>query len=568
MGTHKPSSRGRMMNRRELMAYVAASGLLVGCGGSSGGSGGTGGGSGGTTGGGSGTGGGGTGGEGTDGCTFPETPDGPRVLVVGSGVAGLAAGIRILQRTGGEVGVDLITQGHFLGGKGTSWKEGPEQQYLVGHGYHAMIGYYDSMLGLLTDAGVDLSQALVSSGGINYYYENRPEVAHAVHKYEIGETEADQTAAMIAYTGLTTAEKESMNTWLEGIAAAGYWDVDAHPELDDEPFRDFALRLGASESFVNSNYFGFSRDAVFNYPEPLSTFIALKFMLAQTPTTRERLQFFVANGDIHDLLFKPLLDYFLELGGKICYRLKATKIAYDGDQVTGVEVGQPAPPASHCGSGQWPDGIVSVGDDPAVMLEGYSAYVFCIPHTAFLEINAGDQDFWNMAPFADIPNLRAVSTISMHFWCGESVGTEDYFVNINGMPQPMATVADYAKGLPMYQDGPFKSVIDCVGPLAGYEDHSDDELFELVAAGIASVPGLSNPLEADLRHKWIRRNTGTFGQLVVPVPGQWAYRPEVTTAFTNLFLAGDWVRNSLAVPSMEGAIRSAEDAVETLLASL
>jgi uncharacterized protein with NAD-binding domain and iron-sulfur cluster len=41
--------------------------------------------------------------------------------------------------------------------------------------------------------------------------------------------------------------------------------------------------------------------------------------------------------------------------------------------------------------------------------------------------------------------------------------------------------------------------------------------------------------------------------LFIQNAGSWANRPESTTTFSNLFLAGDWIRTNINVTTMEGA---------------
>ena len=54
-------------------------------------------------------------------------------------------------------------------------------------------------------------------------------------------------------------------------------------------------------------------------------------------------------------------------------------------------------------------------------------------------------------------------------------------------------------------------------------------------------------------------------RLLVHPPGSWQYRPEATTAFENLTLAGDYVRTHTDLATMEGANESARRAVNGII---
>jgi 15-cis-phytoene desaturase len=54
-------------------------------------------------------------------------------------------------------------------------------------------------------------------------------------------------------------------------------------------------------------------------------------------------------------------------------------------------------------------------------------------------------------------------------------------------------------------------------------------------------------------------------RLLVHPPGSWAIRPDAATRIPNLVLAGDYVRTTTDLASMEGACEAARRAVNTIL---
>jgi len=509
------------MSRREFIAYLSAAGLLAGCG---------------------------------------PLGEKKRVMVVGAGLAGLAAGIELLERSGGDIEVDLIWQGHFLGGRATSWSEG---DYLVGHGFHVMFDSYTALFDKLRRSGTDLSERLIPNDGHVLFYESRDATIHTARQ------------GVQDYTGFTPEENESLTGWLvrnhEQIAY-----TDQYPELDNLAFDDWARSTGLRESLLQTNFFRYARDVFFNYPAPISAYTVLKFLQggyrrlssARGDAAAEQNQIYYFNGDMVENLIQPLADHFLRLGGRMTPRLQVRRLIHDGTRVSGVEVAEPLPPGTHCGTGQWPDGNIVTDDDTRAILDDHDGYVLAIPHTAVLELNPGDDAIWGEPMFDNLHQIQTGSSFSARFWCNEPVGTEQYTQVINGTPEPCAAVIDYRNILDRYADGRWASVIDTVGALNDYEDLSEQALLELVAEKIASIPGFENPLDCDPDFTWVRRNISDFGRIFLPLPGSHGYRPTAATMFGNFFLAGDYVRNSFDIPTMEGATRSGIEAAEALLAAL
>jgi hypothetical protein len=498
------------LSRREFVAYLASSGLLLGCKGGA----------------------------------------KKRVLVVGAGLGGLSAAIHLLEEAGDSVHVDLIHQGHLLGGKATSWMEG---DYRVGHGFHVLFGFYEEMLGLLERCGMNFDDHLLKNAGKLFFYEDRDQKVYVAG------------GDVAHYPGFTAAERSNLTTWLlHNFGTIS--NIEEYPELDEISFDDWALKTGMHASLLATNFFRYARDVIFNYPEPISAYIVAEFMRTgfQLHGTHNPADVYYANGDMVESFIKPLATYFKKLGGNLTPRLKVRRLLHSGSRVTGVEVAEPDPPSTHCATGDWPGGAVSVNEDTSHVLDAYDAYVVAMPYETFLELNPGDKDFWSDSVFSKFHNLRGAASLSCRFWCNSPVGTERYAGVLNGMPEPVPTVMDWRHVL-KDADSRWAATLDCCGPLAGYEHMDDDTLISLIGERLGKVPGLKNPLECDLDRVWFRRNDSRHGRLLIPVPGGLKYRPYPATSLDNLWLAGDWVRNSFEIPTMEGAARSGKDAALQLL---
>ena len=103
------------------------------------------------------------------------------------------------------------------------------------------------------------------------------------------------------------------------------------------------------------------------------------------------------------------------------------------------------------------------------------------------------------------------------------------------------------------------------GRRQSFEDLSDEELKQKAFESLLLIPGAKDPRQAGIIHESLNRNSSNHERYLLTDPGTLQFRPHSTTHFRNLFLAGDWIRNEVDVPNMEGAICSGYTAAGRLL---
>jgi len=168
----------------------------------------------------------------------------PRVAIVGGGLAGLSAGIKLLEEKP-EAKATLYTMGHHLGGKATSYTD--DAGFHIDHGFHAISTNYRRFLGLLARAGVDKSKTLVLDQGTYYY---------------------DEDTGKIARSGAATDEKsreaeKKMGAFFWKNLAIIYTQADIE-QYDDICWTAWCIQHGLDEALTKKRSFRFSKDALFN----------------------------------------------------------------------------------------------------------------------------------------------------------------------------------------------------------------------------------------------------------------------------------------------------------------
>ncbi len=455
-----------------------------------------------------------------------------KVVIIGGGLAGIAAGIKILEEMK-DADVRLYNMGHHLGGRATSWRDA--EGFNIDHGLHGLFAPYTNMRRMLKRAGVKEKKTLVSNKRINLCYE---ESTGKVHSIAPDLRIPNPPYPFNTYRKITNFGIKNAKTI--------YLDMDIE-KYDDICYTAWALEHGMDKEITKMRWFRFSQDAAFNWPYEISTYLTLMGVRKAVGTGK----YFYINGTYGENIIKPLTDYFEKLGGKIFIKKKLTELIHDGQKITGIKIGDPDAKIHGYGTIPWKD-VVPVIQDSIQEINNIDALILAIPPDCFRELNWGDSFFWN--GFKSIENLRTVVSLSYQVWTKESVmptGT----VTINGLDEPMGSVADYKTIKDEYKNNPgIGSALEWVGQETSFENKTDDELKEIIFNAFLKVPGAKDPRKAGIIHESFNRNKANHERYLLTEPGTVKFRPRTRTHFRNLFLAGDWIRSEIEMPCMEGAI--------------
>ncbi len=157
-------------------------------------------------------------------------------------------------------------------------------------------------------------------------------------------------------------------------------------------------------------------------------------------------------------------------------------------------------------------------------------------------------------PFAGLPNIPVSPITSIHLWYEQPVMNDPFIASLD---QTIQWVFNKSK-LSSNGVGHYLQVV--ISASRSLRDRAQQELIQLCTQELAKVLPATRTSKL-LRSVVIRETAATFS----PQPGSDRWRPGQKTPLLNLFLAGDWTQTGWPA-TMESAVRSGYLAAEAILA--
>lgn len=522
-----------------------------------------------------------------------------RVLILGGGLAGLAAGLEILDRAGERYAVTLVCMEGRLGGKAASWRL-PDGRYME-TGFHSLFGYYTAVPKLLERCGRSVSDErwFTDNGGVHRIYDAG---ANAVNTLRVPSGPLDLRALLesdlLGYRGLTASQKLRLGGFFARMAVE-FLRGDPPPSMDEDGFTPWCVAHGLDLDLTRLPWFKYLFDLTYNFPSEGSAYVGVKGFRDMAGFKKSSVLYL--NGPMNEVLIAPIARAFVEAGGTIEFCTRATRLTLDrkGQRVSEVVLrsmakavpiggvfdhvrvepfdggdplaeapypkGDPVPPAGSV------ERVLRVGAD-------FDAVVSTLPVDSLRALLRTTPDFdaavLDHRELRGLWKLRTVASISLRAWLPERVFPSDYDTVVLGTPQPAATVIDYANRIAALRPGR-GSVVEMLGQEGLDGELTDDELVRRMLKNLGGLPFVDGTrfdaakvFAQEGAHRWeFRRNTAHHMRYLLAEPGHWKYRLGARiSGYDNLLFAGDWVRSSQPTPSTEAAVRAGVAAAETLVA--
>ena len=189
-------------------------------------------------------------------------------------------------------------------------------------------------------------------------------------------------------------------------------------------------------------------------------------------------------------------------------------------------------------------------DDGSLLNADY--YVLAVPFDRLLKIIPLEMRESEL--FANLRKLSVSPITSVHLWFDRDVMTEPFLTSVD---QTIQWVFNRDKLASTGGTGQYLQVV--ISASHALAQYSQQEIINLCRKEVADLIPATREAKTT-RTVVVRENAATFS----PVPGSDRWRPTERTPIRNLLLAGDWTRTGWPA-TMEGAVRSGYRAAEAVL---
>jgi predicted NAD/FAD-dependent oxidoreductase len=461
------------------------------------------------------------------------------VTVVGAGIAGLAASLRLLER---GISVTLLEQDDFLGGKLGSHRHGPGEHDYHEHSYHMYLNWYANFWRIVDEAG--LAGNFAPQHAIPYL---RPrtgaEAQQAVRLLDVG---APATALHNLLSGL----RRPADMFLYSYSLI---DLLATPAWAGRLERLSVLGFMAGRGYNTGAAISIQQDVLakaFASPSWLTSarsyqrFIGFGFR-APSPSM------WLMRGNTAQFLFEPLRAHMESVAARTGARLdlhtlrrvKALRLDDAGVvRALDVETLASSPTVDRAKK-------VEVLGRTDMKVEG--PLILAIPHKSLASL-VSEAVYAKAPALADVRRLQSQPMASLDLYFNKKLpNVPAGIVNLIGSEHGLSFLdLSQTWTLAHLPHTVLNVIASDLVPIATYDDAT---ITQIMIDGLHRYVDFS---DTDIEHARTHLNTNVGEALFTNQVGSWDLRPETECAIPNLFLAGDFCRNPIDVVTIEAAVVS------------
>ena len=453
----------------------------------------------------------------------PKPPPIRTALVMGGGLAGIAAAVRLSQS---GVRVTLLETSRRLGGRATSHND-PSTGQVVDNCQHVLLGCCTNLLDLYRRLGVADEIEWISD---LHFFDKLGH--HDVLASNDLPAPLHLSLAMLRFGTLKLAEKVAIGRAMLAMMRMGR---SGREKLGGVTFRSWLDAQGQPQGAIDKYWAVVVVSALNQHPDRCAANCAIQVFQDGFLAHRDAYKMGVASVPLRQL-YDPAERIIEAAGGSVRFGTSVEKIHSDGERITGIDA-----------DGRRLEADVYVNAMPFDRLE----------KVVGAELRAADTRLAQLDRFHHSPIL------GIHLWFERPVLDLGHMIFVDS---PLQWVFNKGHADAEQSEQHLHAVISAADE---YIDKPADEILAMVVRELAAyIPRVNGVKLA--RGRVIKEKRATFS----PEPGLDAFRPAASGAVANLLLAGDWTATGWPA-TMEGAVRSgytaagaALEEVEPLVADL
>jgi 15-cis-phytoene desaturase len=437
----------------------------------------------------------------------------PRVIIIGSGLAGLAAGLELATR---KFEVQLFEASPYIGGRTASWNENGME---VESGLHRVLGFYTAFPKLVKKAGLKVSDIVI--------WEDEVEVkvpGSSSYLYGLAPVFKPLQTFSNPFRNRLVSWKE---TWkLLKFFTSGVAQYLMHPgKLDDISVLDYAKKFHLNEETIRRVLVPLTAGLFFIPPDKYSAYVFFgPFVHALRRFYRVRIGAF--RGGMTEVLAGPIAEKIVREGGSVTTNAKATALFVADDRIQGVRI-----------------------NDQADHLCDYVVMATSLgPAQKILRASGLENGFHELLSLPSMPEVNLQIEFKRPAWPVDHT--------VFGVGTSLITFTEQSRTTFRNKAGRLSIILT---PPNNIIDMADEDIFGIFERDAPKL-GIGT---ADVTDYRVIRHPADFYSLS---PGMNKLRPQTKTSVQGLFLAGDYVRQSF-MATMEGAVITGNNAANEVIRS-